>query len=430
MNFIIQDINHLKKISLADKITVITFSFIPVFLIIGTAVSELAIITLSIKFLLDFVFFKKLKIYNKFLFYFLFIIYGALIINLVFSVNFENSFFRNIFFIKYLIFTIGTIDFFSKRKLELFFIFKIWTLILFIFSCDLIVQFITQKNIIGMESPLKYHRLSGFMGDELKAGSLILFFCFIITGFLIKKKEYTIFGVILICFFLSTIFITGDRSNFFKSLIIFFCLTFFIEKNTISKLIGLFLIMTGIIISVVSTNNVFKERFKNKILDELNQNNYNIFSYVKNTEYGKIYSSAYDLYLQKKIFGVGNKNFRILCEQNFKKKYSFTENLKETKIKCNTHPHQIYLEILTEHGIFGMTIFLISLVLFAYKNFIFVLKEKDYLLTSLFFTTLIIFIPILPGGSFFTSFNANIFWLNLGFFYSYKNLCSQKKINH
>tara|TARA_A100001015_G_C14828188_1_gene647525 strand:+ start:194 stop:751 length:558 start_codon:yes stop_codon:yes gene_type:complete len=184
----------------------------------------------------------------------------------------------------------------------------------------------------------------------------------------------------------------------------------------------------GIILSIISTNEVFKERFKSDILNELSQDNYNFINYIKKTEYGKIYSSAYNLYLQKKIFGVGNKNFRILCEKNFKQKYPFTQNLKETK--CNTHPHQIYLEILVEHGIFGMTIFLISLILFVYRNLIFVLKEKDYLLTSLFFSTLIIFIPILPGGSFFTSFNANIFWLNLGFFYSYKNLCSQKKINH
>ena len=187
MNFIIQDINHIKKIGVIDRITIIIYSFIPVFLIIGTGLSELAIIVLSLKFIIDFLFFKKFDLYNKNLLFFLLFIYFGLLVNLIFSVNIDNSFLRNVFFIKYIIFVIGTIDFFSKRKLELFFIIKIWTLILFIFSLDLIVQFITQKNIIGMESPLKYHRLSGFMGDELKAGSLILFFCFIATCFLIKE---------------------------------------------------------------------------------------------------------------------------------------------------------------------------------------------------------------------------------------------------
>ena len=47
MNFIIQDINHIKKIGLIDRITIIIYSFVPIFLIIGTGVSELAIIILA-----------------------------------------------------------------------------------------------------------------------------------------------------------------------------------------------------------------------------------------------------------------------------------------------------------------------------------------------------------------------------------------------
>ena len=82
------------------------------------------------------------------------------------------------------------------------------------FSLDLIIQFITHKNIIGLESPLKYHRLSGFMGDELKAGSLILSFCFITTGYLINTNNNKMKGLILLCLFVAIIFITGDRSNF------------------------------------------------------------------------------------------------------------------------------------------------------------------------------------------------------------------------
>lgn len=166
MNFIIKDIKQIKKISVIDKITLVIYSLIPCFLIIGTGVSEVGIIVLSLRFVVEFLFFKKIQIYNKELFYFLFLLYLALIINLYFSVNPENSFLRNIFFIKYIIFITGTINFFSKRNVELFLIIKIWTIILLIFSIDLFIQFFTQKNIIGLESPLKYHRLSGFMGDE------------------------------------------------------------------------------------------------------------------------------------------------------------------------------------------------------------------------------------------------------------------------
>ena len=348
-----------------------------------------------------------------------------MIINLVFSVNIENSFLRNIFFIKYIIFTIGTIDFFSKRKIELFLIFKIWILILTFFSFDLFVQFITQKNIIGLESPLKYHRVSGFMGDELKAGSLILFFCFIVSGYLIDNDKNKIKGLILLFLFIATIFITGDRSNFLKSIVISFCLIFFIDRRLINKFIILFLIMVSFVFFIISTQEVFKARFNNSLFKNLSQNNFNIVKFVNKTEYGKIFNSAYQLFLKKKTFGVGNKNFRILCEKDFQKKYPFTKNLEGAK--CNTHPHQIYFEILVEHGIFGFSILIITLLSFIYQNFRFILKTKNFLLSSLFFSNLVVFIPILPGGSFFTSFNAIIFWLNISLFYAYKNICKKER---
>ena len=425
MNFIIKDINQLKKITIIDRITLLIYCFIPIFLIIGTGVSELAIIILSLKFIIDFLFFKKIKFHNKDLIYFLLLIYLSLIINLYFSVNSENSFFRNIFFFKYIVFIIGTIDFFTKKELAFNLVIKVWTIILIAFSIDLFIQFITQKNIIGIESPLKYHRLSGFMGDELKAGALVLSFCFIISGYFLNHDKYKLSGLILLFLFIMTIFITGDRSNFFKSILIVSFLVLFIDRKLIKQTIGLFLVSISLITIFISTNQVFKERFQNKILNELKQNEFNIIKFIKQTEYGKIYSSAYELFLEKKVFGVGNKNYRILCEKDYKNKYVFKKDIKSPK--CNTHPHQIYYEILSEHGIFGFTILIICLFSFVYKNFVFVFKKRNILLISLFFSILTVFIPLLPGGSFFTSFNASMFWLNVSFYYSYKNLCIKKK---
>ena len=425
MNFIIKDINQLKKINIIDKITLLIYCLIPVFLIVGTGITELAIIILSLKFLFDFLVLQKIKFYNKELLYFLLMIYCGLLINLYFSVNPDNSLLRNVFFIKYIIFVIGTINFFSKKKLEFFFVIKFWMTILIIFSFDLIIQFITQKNIIGLESPLKYHRLSGFMGDELKAGALILSLCFVVSGFLISNNKHKAKGILLLFFFIIIIFLTGDRSNFLKSIIITFFLLFFIDKKLIKKTFLLILISVSLISVVITKNNVFNERFKNKMFTELKQNDFNISQFINQTEYGKIYNSAYQLFLTKKVFGVGNKNYRILCIENYKEKFSIKNEIKNAR--CNTHPHQIYYEILSEHGIFGLLILIVCLISFILKNFIFVLKKGDFLLTSLFFSILIVFIPLLPGGSFFTSFNAILFWLNVSFFYSYKNLFIRKK---
>ena len=183
----IYNINFIKSESFLDNFTTLIYALIPIFLIIGTAVSEFAIILLSLRFIIEIFVLRKIKFFENNLIYFLLIIYFALLVNLFFSLNINNSFFRNIFFIKYIFFIIGTIYFLSKRKDRLFLILKAWLLILIIFSLDLYVQFIFGKNTLGFSSPLKYHRLSGFMGDELKAGSLLLSFSFLSSGFAAKS---------------------------------------------------------------------------------------------------------------------------------------------------------------------------------------------------------------------------------------------------
>ena len=141
--------------------------------------------------------------------------------------------------------------------------------------------------MIGIESPLKYHRLSGFMGDELKAGALILSFCFVISGYFINHDKYKLKGLILLFLFIMTIFITGDRSNFIKSILIVSLLIFFIDRKYIKQTIVLSLISVSLITILISTNQVFKERFQNKILNEFKQNEFNINKFIKQTEYGK-----------------------------------------------------------------------------------------------------------------------------------------------
>ena len=422
----IYNINIIKSESFLDNITTLIYALIPIFLIIGTAVSEFAIILLSLRFIIEIFILRKIKFFENNLIYFLLIIYFALLVNLFFSLNINNSFFRNIFFIKYIFFIIGTIYFLSKRKDRLFLILKAWLLILIIFSLDLYFQFIFGKNTLGFSSPLKYHRLSGFMGDELKAGSLLLSFSFLSSGFLFTHTKKKNFAIFLFFFFLLTIFITGDRSNFIKSTIIFLFILFIFEKKYLKRIFFLCTLSVITISLFINSNNVFKERYYNKIIKEIKLNSYNLYEYTKNNEYGKIYTSAYNLFLERKIFGVGNKNYRIICEKNFQHEYNL--NIEDiSKFKCNTHPHQIYFEILSEHGIFGLTLMFILLLIFLYHNLYYVIKSKNILLSILFMSVIITFIPLLPGGSFFSSFNATMFWINFSLYFTYKNIYNQIK---
>ena len=83
-----------------------------------------------------------------------------------------------------------------------------------------------------------------------------------------------------------------------------------------------------------------------------------------------------------------------------------------TDSKQSTHPHQIHLEFLSETGIFGylsFAIFIIFSSAIAIKNYT---KHKNiYQLASILFI-LTSLLPILPSGSFLSTFNSAIFWIN------------------
>ncbi len=411
--------NFLVKLSREDLISKIIFfliCLIPLGLIAGTLVSESIIILLSLIYLIKFR--KKLISNNlKPLLFVLLFIAAYLIINLIFSINYNSSLLRNLFFIKYLIFVLGTITFLTSKEYRIEFIFYCWIIILILFSLDLYYQFTFHENILGYVTAIPKHRTSSFMFDELKAGSLLFGLSLIPVIFNIKysnKKNKNLFVYILF-FFILAIYVTGERANFLKCLTVVLPLIFFVEKKNLPKII----IGSGILLVVISAIFLNKSEFKAKYYENvflpIKNNNYNVFKYIDETEYGKHRSDALKIFNEKKFFGVGNKNFRIICEKD---KYDFLSKAEFDNVTCTTHPHQFYYELLAEHGMFGFLIFLIVIFLFMKQFYNFFILKKDFIILTNFILIISFFYPLIPSGSFFTSFNASIFWLNLSLYYS------------
>ena len=76
---------------------------------------------------------------------------------------------------------------------------------------------------------------------------------------------------------------------------------------------------------------------------------------------------------------------------------------------------KIYFEILSELGIIGFIVFFGIFFLIISKKIISFFKTNDYQLLTATLYVLIVFLPLIPSGSFFTSFGATIFWLNFSF---------------
>ena len=152
-------------------------------------------------------------------------------------------------------------------------------------------------------------------------------------------------------------------------------------------------------------NPIYKERFYNEFV--FNYKNKNIKNILPQSEkHHGHYIVAYRIYKQNYFFGVGLKNFR---NESWKTKYRYDD---KKNIFWSTHPHQIHLEFLSETGSVGYLAFIVFFffsIINGFRNYYYS-KNLYSLCGTLFITTT--FLPLIPSGSFFTTYGATIFWIN------------------
>ncbi|MDC0940388.1 O-antigen ligase family protein, partial [Candidatus Pelagibacter sp.] len=222
------------------------------------------------------------------------------------------------------------------------------------------------------------NRVTSFFGDEEILGSYLsrlwpIFFGLSLIFF--KNKKKLLFLISLI-FILSEvlIFLSGDRTAFFYiNLSAIFIIIF--SKNLFKLRIITLLSSLFIIVIISLFNPSAKERVVDYTIDQMNlanKNQQNKEVYIFSKEHTHHYITAYRMFLDNKILGVGVKNFRIFCNY---------EDYKKSHLSCSTHPHNTYIQILSETGIIGF-IFLIAVLIFFCKNIFFHLflkfKSKTY----------------------------------------------------
>lgn len=404
-------INYSKKEKNLFNILIFLIAILPISLLLGSAIINILIITIDLLFL--YIFFKKkeFNLENKISFYILLIFWLSLLVNLIYSSDFVNSFSRCVGFIRFAILALA-IQFFiensSSKKMNK--VFLTWSIIFFIVSFDLIFEFILGFNLSGNTSYMP-GRLSSFLGDELKIGHYYLAFNLLAISLVYYyfKNNTLLYFILFSTTFISLII--GERANFIKfTFMVIFFIYFFEKKNFYFKSILIFLMISFLAI-FISINNTYKERFWTMFGDIMIEQK-NISKMINFSPYGGHWHAAWEIFNENKIFGVGLKNFRkVSGEQKY-----YNKNVAYSKSRQTTHPHQLHLEFLSETGIFGsifLVFMVISSIIAGIKNYI---KSRNlYCLSSLLFfcaSTL----SILPTGSFFTTYGAAIFWINYGIF--------------
>ena len=395
--------NNISNIDNKDKIFFIIISFFPLSLILGNMIINLFIIFSSISFFLNI---KENQIYFKnFIITLLLFFFISLTINVFFSQNPTNSLPRILKIIFIIFFTVDALRIFDKYEFNsIKNIFVIWFFIFSIILFDVFFEIVFGFNLTGNKT--WESRIASFFGEELVVGAFVHGFALFILSFLVSQNKKIYILLLSILLILTASFYIGERSNFIK---LFICISLFsliaLKFNFFHKILILFSI-TGIILTILNFNETLKSRYY-YIYDMILEKN-GIEKFYKSSQYGAHKDAALNIFKEYPVFGVGIKNFRY---ESGKPKY-YNEKYAATKIRQATHPHQIHLEFLSETGLFGylsFLIFILSSLIVSFKNY---LKNRNIFQLSgiiFIFSTLI---PLLPSGSFLSTFNSGIFWIN------------------
>lgn len=272
-------------------------------------------------------------------------------------------------------------------------------------------------------------RMASFFGDELILGSFVSRFLPFVIGLIFlsyskfKNPKLLMYSLILLS--LIMIVVSGERAAliyFLFFIFIFFCIA---NEKLIYKIYFLLILFTILVISFFSSNEVNKRMIQSYNQIQISLDKRIIFS----PDHHIHAVAAYKIFKDYKILGSGPNTFRILCKE---KKYFLNESNiefdlfkyldknQETKniSGCSTHPHNLYLQLLSEIGLVGAIIpllFQFLLILYITKS-IFILygdKQNNKLRCEILIlsTFLISLFPIIPSGNFFNN------WLNFVYFY-------------
>ena len=320
------------------------------------------------------------------------------------------------------------------------------------------------------------------------------FFSILFLVFTLKDKNYKkfLFITIAICILGLAILFSGNRMPlvfFFLGLILAFFFKHELRKIIILSVIVLLVLFKFIFsyderlkssysslygntigLVVYITKNLIKTNQQAAKTESSNTETFNeekkqveVFHFVRDNSQLRLVVTALDIWSRNKIIGNGIKSFRADCIRLFAGKPGYTirdysgpsheqieatlhylnhflqkyvllhyENVQLLKKRlCSNHPHNYYLQILTETGIIGfLVIFIIALLflIFIFKNFK-LLKGNSiehYLILSCVISLFLEMIPLRNSGSIFSTNNVTYIILISSIILGYKKILTTK----
>ena len=389
-------------------------ALLPLSLISGPFLSDLSILIIGIFFLINIVLNKEYSfLKNKFII--IFVIFSLyLIVNSLIKYYDIHSIRSSLGYLRFGIFSLGVFYFLEKRKDIIKWLFIIFLICFLLLIFDGYYQYFNKVSFFTGIEVEGSKRISSLFGTELIMGSYLsrLFPIFLgITFYLYKEKNGILILLSIIFIAIEVlIFLSGERASFFFNTLAAIYIIIMIKDF---KKIRLFSFVVSIILIFLISN--FDNAAKNRIVDEtidqmgLKSEKKHVFSVVHESHY----ISAYKMFLDNKIFGIGVRNFRNFCNDD---KYKINDR------SCTTHPHNTYVQLLSETGlvgfVFGISVFIFFMII-SLKHLGGVITKNRYLFNDfeicLLSAILISIWPLVPTGNFLNNWVAIVYYFPVGF---------------
>ena len=471
--------------NLIEKILKYLILVFPFLLVSGPFLPDLVCVLIGLFYIFYLIKERNFEYFKNYKIFFLIIFFFYININSFISFNPLISFGSTLGYGRIILFILGLsylLNKYPEIKIS-FFYFSLICYFLLLF--DSTFQFIYGKNIIGFEL-LNNSRISSFFGDEFIMGSFISRLLPLLLGLsflLTDHKNIKIIRFFLVFCSLILVIYSGER---LATAYMFFIITFYFYIDFNKKKILAFLIIFGIIFSILPRE---QNTFVNRIFTHT-YNQYKETGSVLKFSYRHYlhYQTAYKMFLDNIMFGQGVKSFRYLCDKDkfsINKKIvndntllsnhdayinlsndgsssllinlvnNLTENKNiitykipkknilevyveegsfvkkgdpiiahnEFKDGCNTHPHSLYMQFLSELGLIGF-MFIVIVFSFAIYNLIGIgirklnnnINSIDKFNAFIYLGIFMNFFPFLPSGNFFNNWMLLIVHIPIGFY--------------
>lgn len=391
---------------------------VPIFFILGNPFINLFVIVICLNF---YYVRKDLKFIDKKLIFLLVLLGLFFFISSLSSNYLEYSLAKSLSYSRFFVLLIILPLFIKKININLTNLgIAFFSIIVFVII-DTLIQLFFGKDIFGFPGNDSYNRLSGPFGDELIVGNFVFYFGFISLALILKNKNIKD-NLLFLFFFIIGIFafITGERNTFLSYFVFMFFLTI-LSRKRITIILSC---LSVIVISMILYLNF--ERFNNKysinqiqgfksqeINNQKEQNQISkkaLFTDIKYKIMNSIWVSHYrggiKIFEKNKLYGSGFKTFRHQCRDQFHDETT----RKQYKIICANHPHNIYIELISDTGVFGFVIFLILCLYYLFYSIKNNWGKNDLSISIVNCLFLTFLFPLKPHGSLFSTSTAFIFW--------------------